>query len=214
MRGQADTHVIRRRIDDRAQHGGQRVGLEVLAARAEQRDVAKENSRGSRSRCFTTVTLLLPAKKFGPDAMASAVPVRSIVTVAGLAGYGCSQTTEPSQKSRTATRRSYVANRDPADVTRNSLRPSGTLTVRYPSGSNRVMVIFPGRATAIAGAAELATTWSPLRSGPPGGSPVSSAPSGRDHRCTAACFSATITVPPAPKPTTKLAGGILDPGAE
>jgi hypothetical protein len=40
MRGQADTHAIRRRIDDRVQHGGQGVGLEVLAARAEQRDVA------------------------------------------------------------------------------------------------------------------------------------------------------------------------------
>jgi hypothetical protein len=39
-----------------------------------------------------------------PDAMASAVPVRSIVTVARFAGHGCSQTTEPSQKSRTATR--------------------------------------------------------------------------------------------------------------
>lgn len=39
--------------------------------------------------------------------MASAVPARSIVTVARLAGYGCSQTTEPSLKSRIATGSSY-----------------------------------------------------------------------------------------------------------
>jgi len=58
MRGQADTDVIRRRIDDRVQ----RVGLEVLAARAEQRDVAEGGLAGSRPCCFTTVTLLLPAK--------------------------------------------------------------------------------------------------------------------------------------------------------
>jgi hypothetical protein len=42
MRGQADTDVIRRRIDDRVQ----RVGLEVLAARAEQRDVAEGELAG------------------------------------------------------------------------------------------------------------------------------------------------------------------------
>jgi hypothetical protein len=46
MWGQADTHVIRRRIDDRVQRGGQRVGLEVLAARAEQRDVAEGELAG------------------------------------------------------------------------------------------------------------------------------------------------------------------------
>jgi len=42
MRGQADTDVIRRRIDDRVL----RVGLEVLAARAEQRDVAEGELAG------------------------------------------------------------------------------------------------------------------------------------------------------------------------
>jgi len=42
MRGQADTDVIRRRIDDRVQ----RIGLEVLAARAEQRDVAEGGLAG------------------------------------------------------------------------------------------------------------------------------------------------------------------------
>jgi hypothetical protein len=46
MRGQADTHVIRRRIDHRVQHGGQRVGLEVLAARTGQRDVAEGELAG------------------------------------------------------------------------------------------------------------------------------------------------------------------------
>jgi hypothetical protein len=57
MRDLPDTDVIRRRIDDRVQHGGQRVGLEALAARAGQQDAAEGNSRGSRSSCFITVTL-------------------------------------------------------------------------------------------------------------------------------------------------------------
>jgi hypothetical protein len=45
MRGQADTDVIRRRIDDRVQ----RVGLEGLAARAEQRDVAEGELAGLKA---------------------------------------------------------------------------------------------------------------------------------------------------------------------
>jgi hypothetical protein len=85
------------------QHGGLGVGLEVLAARAEQRDVAEGELAGLKVLLHHR-DLVAAGEVVRPGATASAVPVRSIVTVARFTGHGCSQTTEPSQKSRTATR--------------------------------------------------------------------------------------------------------------
>jgi hypothetical protein len=92
------------RVDDRVQHGGLGVGLEVLAARAEQRDVAEGELAGLEVVLLHHRDLVAAGEVVRPGATASAVPVRSIVTVARFTGHGCSQTTEPSQKSRTATR--------------------------------------------------------------------------------------------------------------
>jgi hypothetical protein len=61
-RGQADTHVIRRRIDDHVQHGASALGSTCWQPAPNSRTLPKENSRSARSCCFTTVMLLLPAK--------------------------------------------------------------------------------------------------------------------------------------------------------
>jgi hypothetical protein len=81
------------------------LGSKCRQARAEQRDVAEGELAGLE------VVLLHHRDLVAAGEVVRALtprpapfPVRSIVTVARLAGHDCIQTTEPSQKPRTATR--------------------------------------------------------------------------------------------------------------